>query len=122
MPTARFVARILVITTLVGTSTRKVAESHALVRYVREPLTGLDFARNAALHAATGDSSPTSTTTWWDDHWLEGLYAAWSDCPDAGGYSGLVCPTLETRAQIAFEYFGGSRGFSRIHHRRLVRK
>jgi glycosyltransferase involved in cell wall biosynthesis len=124
VPTSRFKSlEILVIDNAsVDDSTRKVAESHALVRYVREPLTGLDFARNAALHAASGDLlAYLDDDVVVDGHWLEGLYAAWSDCPDAGGYSGLVMPyKLETRAQIAFEYFGGfGRGFSRIHHRRL---
>ena len=120
-PTSRFKSlEILVIDNAsVDDSTQRVAARHSLVRYVREPLTGLDFARNAALHAATGDLlAYLDDDVVVDIHWLEGLHSVWSDCPDAGGYSGLVMPyKLDTRAQIAFEYFGGfGRGFTRIHH------
>ena len=97
-----------------------MASRHARVRYVHEPLTGLDFARNAALHAATGDLlAYLDDDVVVDAQWLEGLHSVWSDCPDAGGYSGLVLPyRLDTEAQIAFESFGGfGRGFARIHHR-----
>ncbi len=106
----------------VDDSTRLVAAKHPLVRYVHEPLTGLDFARNTAVHAATGD-----LLAYLDDDvvvdvgWLDGLHSVWSDCPDAGGYSGLVMPfKLDTPARISFEYFGGfGRGFSRVHHDEL---
>lgn len=122
VPSSRFRSlEILVIDNAsVGDGTRQAAARHPLVRYVHEPLTGLDFARNAAVRAATGDLlAYLDDDVVVDAHWLEGLYAVWSDCPDAGGYSGLVLPyKLDTRAQIAFEYFGGfGRGFTRIHHR-----
>lgn len=103
----------------VDDSTRRVAGLHPLVRYVHEPLTGLDFARNAGLRAATGDLlAYLDDDVVVDSGWLDGLHSVWSDCPDAGGYSGLVMPyKLDTRAQIAFEYFGGfGRGFTRLHH------
>lgn len=121
VPTSRFRSlEILVVDNAsIDDSTRRVANLHPLVRYVHEPLTGLDFARNAALHAATGDLlAYLDDDVVVDVRWLEGLHSVWSDCPDAGGYSGLVMPyKLDTRAQIAFEHFGGfGRGFTRIHH------
>ena len=104
----------------VNSATRDVAESRADVRYRYEPKTGLDFARNAALEAATGDLiAYLDDDVVVDRGWLSGLYRVWADCPDAGGYSGLVLPyRLETPAQIRFEREGGfGRGFERIHHR-----
>ena len=104
----------------VDASTRDAAHSIDGVRYVREPRAGLDFARNAAVRAATGELLAfLDDDVVVDRHWLDGLYEVWSDCPDAGGYTGLVLPfRLDTRAQVEFERFGGfGRGFSRIHHR-----
>ncbi len=104
----------------VDPATREVVESRTDVRYRFEPRTGLDFARNAALEAATGDLiAYLDDDVVVDRGWLSGLYRAWVDCPDAGGYSGLVLPyRLDTPAQIRFERAGGfGRGFERIHHR-----
>lgn len=103
----------------VDASTREAAAAFPGVRYVHEARTGLDFARNAALHAATGRLlAYLDDDVVVDTHWLDGLHAVWSECPDAGGYSGLVLPfRLDTRAQVAFEHFGGfGRGFTRVHH------
>ena len=123
-PTSRFEAlEILVIDNAsVDDSTRLVAAAHPLVRYIREPLTGLDFARNTAVREGTGDLlAYLDDDVVVDVHWLEGLYSVWFDCPDAGGYSGLVMPyKLDTPARISFEYFGGfGRGFARVHHHSL---
>lgn len=104
----------------VDSATREVVESRADVRYRFERKTGLDFARNAALDAASGDLiAYLDDDVVVDRGWLSGLYRVWADCPDAGGYSGLVLPyRLETPAQIRFEREGGfGRGFERIHHR-----
>jgi len=104
----------------VDSSTRDAAQSFPAVRYVSEPRTGLDFARNAALHAATGDLlAYLDDDVVVDRHWLSGLYQAWADCPEAGGYTGLVLPfRLDTRAQLEFERLGGfGRGFARTDHR-----
>lgn len=90
------------------------------VRYVREPKAGLDFARNAALHAATCDYLAfLDDDVVVDRRYLEGLYSAWRGCPDAGGFTGLVLPyKLETEAQIHFESRGGfGRGFVRTDFR-----
>jgi GT2 family glycosyltransferase len=84
------------------------------VRYVFEPRAGLDFARNAAVRHATGELLAfLDDDVVVDRDWLEGLFAAWHGCPDAGGFTGLVLPhRLDTEAQVQFELRGGfGRGF-----------
>ena len=84
------------------------------VTYVREPVPGLNFARNRALAEASGE-----VLAFLDDDvvvdrgWLAGLLQAWCDHPDAGAITGLVMPLrLNTEAQILFERRGGfRRGF-----------
>ncbi len=101
-------------------ATREVVGDFVGVRYVEEPRVGLDFARNAALRTAAGDLLAfLDDDVVVDSGWLDGLYAAWSDYPNAGGYTGLVLPLrLDSSAQIEFERRGGfGRGFTRIHHR-----
>ena len=100
----------------VDDATKRVCERLERVRYVFEPRAGLNFARNAALGAATG-----TLIAYLDDDvvvdrgWLEGLARAWRSLPDAGGFTGLVLPfRLDSVAQIAFEERGGfGRGFKR---------
>ena len=95
-------------------ATRDVVAGRPGVRYVREPLAGLDVARNRALAEADG--------TWLafvdddvrvDEGWLLGLAAAREEHPDAAAVVGLVLPAqLETPAQVRFERRGGfGRGF-----------
>jgi len=93
---------------------REIAATHAGVRYVREPLVGLDFARNRAVREARG-----TVVAFLDDdvlvdrNWLWAVRRAWAENPDAGCVTGLVLPMrLETDAQILFELRGGfRRGF-----------
>lgn len=95
-------------------ATRAAVETFDEVRYVLEPRAGLDFARNAALAAATGDLLAfLDDDVVVDPGWLQGLFAAWKRAPDAGGYTGLVLPyRLDTEAQVQFERRGGfGRGF-----------
>ena len=104
----------------VDLQTRDVVRDFPGFRYVREERTGLDFARNAALHAASGDLVAYLDDDVVVDHgWLRGLYGVWADRPEAGGFTGLVLPfRLDSQAQIEFEQLGGfGRGFDRIHHR-----
>lgn len=97
-------------------ATREAVEAFSDLRYVFEAKAGLDFARNAALHAATG-----TLIAYLDDdvvvdrNWLMGLAKACGDNPGAGGFTGLVLPyRLDTEAQIYFERRGGfGRGFYR---------
>ncbi len=102
-----------------GDGTRQVATAAPAVRYLHEPLTGLDFARNRALAAATG-----AVIAYLDDDvtvepgWAAALLDAWARNPDAGAITGLVMPmALDTEAQILFEARGGfRRGFRPLRH------
>ncbi|NEX93044.1 glycosyltransferase [Caulobacter sp. 17J65-9] len=96
-------------------STREAVARSPGFRYVREPRAGLDFARNRALTAGTGDLiAYLDDDVVVDRGWLKGLYDAWRSHPEAGAWTGLVLPfELRTEAQIQFERRGGfGRGFS----------
>jgi glycosyltransferase involved in cell wall biosynthesis len=98
----------------VDAATREAVAGFPGVRYVFEPRAGLDFARNAAVRHASGELLAfLDDDVVVDRDWLDGLFAAWRDCPGAGGFTGLVLPyRLETEAQIQFEQRGGfGRGF-----------
>ena len=89
--------------------TRDVTSRAPGVRYVCEPIAGLDFARNRGLEAATGDF-----VAYFDDDvvvdpaWLEGFVEAWTAHPDCAAITGPVLPfELATHAQIEFERLGG---------------
>ena len=98
---------------------RGVCAERDWVRYVHEPLVGLNFARNRAMREARGE-----VVAFLDDDvvidrdWLRGLRRAWAENPDAGCVTGLVLPmALETDAQILFEAGGGfRRGFRPIRY------
>ena len=100
--------------------TRARVASFPEVRYVHEPRAGLNFGRNAAIEAATGDLlAYLDDDVVVDRAWLAGLAEAWRSRPDAGGFTGLALPyRLDTEAQLLFEQRGGfGRGFSRIEFR-----
>ncbi|MFL6192652.1 MAG: glycosyltransferase family 2 protein, partial [Thermoanaerobaculia bacterium] len=83
------------------------------VRYLEEPVPGLDFARNRALSAALGD-----VVAFLDDDvvaapgWAAALLAPFQDDLKVAAVTGRVVPlALETEAQRRFEANGGfSRG------------
>ena len=92
-------------------ATRELVAGLDGVDYAREPLAGLDFARNRALAEAT-----TDLVAFLDDDvevdrgWLDGLAETIAENPDAGMVTGLVLPAeLETPAQRTFERRGGFR-------------
>jgi GT2 family glycosyltransferase len=99
-------------------STAKLmAEGFAGVRYVREPVPGLDFARNRALHTST-----TDLVAFLDDDavadrdWCRTLKQVFESTPDVAVCTGRVEPLLlSTPGQLLFELNGGfSRGERRI--------
>ena len=79
------------------------------VRYIREPVVGLDAARNRALRSATRDVvALLDDDGAADTRWTAALAAAFSDHPAAGLCTGRVEPlSLETEAQRLFEANGG---------------
>lgn len=103
--------------------TNELVKSLQSVRYVREPKPGLDFARNRALHSATGELLAfLDDDVVIDRKWLEGLMEAWAENPDAAAFTGLVLPyELATDAQILFEQRGGfRRGFEKIRYGQVL--
>jgi glycosyltransferase involved in cell wall biosynthesis len=99
--------------------TQELIATLPTVRYTCEPKAGLNFARNHALHAATGELLAfLDDDVVVDRQWVTGLKEAWSENPDAGAFTGLVLPyELETAAQILFEQRGGfRRGFEKIRY------
>jgi GT2 family glycosyltransferase len=99
--------------------TREVCGRFPEVRYVRENKAGLNFARNRALAEATGEFlSFLDDDVTVDRWWLDGLYEALRENPDAGAVTGAVLPyELATPAQILFERRGGfRRGFEKVRY------
>jgi GT2 family glycosyltransferase len=88
---------------------RGVAAEFAGVRYVAEPVPGLDFARNRALRAATH-----AIVAFLDDDaiadrdWALGVRAVFTGHPAVAAGTGRIAPlALETDAQRLFEANGG---------------
>ena len=97
-------------------STRELVEATPGVRYVCEPLPGLDFARNRAVACGTGDVLAfVDDDVVVDEDWIRALRVAFSDHPEVGCVTGLVLPfAVGTDAQVRFEQRGGfRRGFIR---------
>lgn len=100
--------------------TQRLIETLPSIRYVQEPKPGLDFARNRAIQAATGEVlAYLDDDVTVDRGWFAGLMTAWAENPDAAASTGLVLPyELETEAQILFEQRGGfQRGFNKLRYR-----
>lgn len=98
------------------TTLRLVRGEFPMVRYLREPVPGLNFARNRALQAATGrvlaflDDDAVA-----DGAWSRALLTVMAD-PAVGACTGRVLPfALYSEAQRLFEANGGyGRGNSSV--------
>ena len=87
------------------------------VRYVREPIAGLNFARNRALAETKQDIVAfIDDDAVADPAWAQSLKAAFDENPGIGLCTGRVLPLmLETDAQRLFEAQGGfDRGAARM--------
>lgn len=96
---------------------RLMAEGFAGVRYMREPVPGLDFARNRALHTSTADLVAfLDDDAVADRDWCRTLKQVFESTPDVAVCTGRVEPLLlATPGQLLFELNGGfSRGERRI--------
>ena len=83
--------------------------AHIPYRYLAEPRSGLSWARNTGIAAATGqivtflddDAEP-------DPYWLASLATGFARSPDVGCVTGIILPAvLDTLAQELFEQLGG---------------
>ena len=94
---------------------RVVREQHPNVRYILEPHTGLDNARNRAMREARGEIVAfIDDDAIADPGWLQGLAPLFDD-PQVLCATGLVAPAqLETAGQDLFERYGYSKGFRRV--------
>ena len=94
-----------------------VQQQFPTVRYVREPRPGLDWARNRAIAAATGEIiAYTDDDVVVDSGWVTALVRPFLADPSVMAVTGLVVPyEIETKAQLLYEekYGGFSRGFRR---------
>jgi O-antigen biosynthesis protein len=93
------------------------AQGAVPVRYIREPRTGVSWARNAGLAASAGDIIAFCDDDGEPDKdWLAGLARGFARGDDVGCVTGMVLPArLDTPAQDLAEQlhgFGRGRGFS----------
>ena len=94
-----------------------VTERFSGVRYLREPVPGLDFARNRALGAATGEIVAfLDDDAVADRDWCRALKRVFESAPEVAVCTGRVEPLiLASPGQLLFELNGGfSRGRRRI--------
>jgi GT2 family glycosyltransferase len=93
-----------------------VAELLPTARYILEPRTGLNFARNCALLNATKEIIAfMDDDAEADSSWVLSMVECYAAFPETAAVTGLILPhDLETDAQLLFEANGGfARGFTR---------
>jgi glycosyltransferase involved in cell wall biosynthesis len=101
-------------------ATERVVRRHLLVRYVREPRPGLDWARNRAILECRGEIlAYTDDDVIVDPGWVSALVDVFAADPEVMAVTGLVIAhELDTEAQHLFETYGGfGRGFLRKWYR-----
>lgn len=101
-------------------SARRVIERYPSIRYVVEPLAGLDRARNRAIVEARGDIIAfTDDDVSVDGRWAEAIGRRFGSEPDVDAVTGLVvADEIDVEPQRLFETYGGfSRGFDRQYFR-----
>lgn len=94
--------------------TRDAVQRYPGIRYVREPVPGLDFGRNRAIAETDSDwLGFIDDDAVVDPGWLDALADGIAETPAAGGFAGPVLPLmLEAEAQLRFERAGGfGKGF-----------
>jgi O-antigen biosynthesis protein len=93
-----------------------IVNARSDARYLHEPGSGLDRARNRAIVAATRDIVAfTDDDVLIDPGWARAIARRFGSSPEASAVTGLVMPLeLDTEPQLMFEqYLGFGRGFER---------
>ncbi|CAN5871189.1 hypothetical protein BH24ACI5_BH24ACI5_17790 [soil metagenome] len=99
---------------------RQVVERYPAIRYVAEPLPGLNWARNRAVLEARGDVVAfTDDDVSVEAGWAEALGRLFASEPDADAVTGLVvADEIDVEPQRLFEQYGGfGRGLNRQYFR-----
>jgi GT2 family glycosyltransferase len=103
------------------TSTRALVErAYPSIRYVVEPVPGLDRARNRAITSSRSEIVAfTDDDVSVDPGWVQAIGRIFAGEPDVDAVTGLVVPDdVDVEAQRLFEEYGGfSRGFDRRYER-----
>lgn len=97
-----------------------VLNNYPTMRYVKEPIPGLDWARNRAISEAHGEViAYTDDDVIVDPGWVTAIVRPFMEDPSVMAVTGLVIPLeFETESQVLFERYGGfSRGFRRRWYR-----
>lgn len=102
-------------------STRELVErDYPSIRYLVEPLAGLDRARNRAITSSRSEIIAfTDDDVSVDAGWVEAIGRIFAGEPDVHAVTGLVVPDeMDVEAQRLFEEYGGfGRGFDRRYER-----
>jgi GT2 family glycosyltransferase len=96
-------------------ATRRLVEDQPGLRYVLEPRSGLDIARNTGIRQSTGPIVAfTDDDVVLHEHWISGMQRAFRD-PEVAVVTGpVLAAEIDTEAQAIFEdHWGFNRGYCR---------